>query len=236
MIKGIRKFYSQISGPYELINSIITLGLDSYWRKKAVRMIVKTGPTPGRFLDICSGTGQTAVMLSRHLPSATQITAADFSLHMLKKAADKIHKKGIKNILLTLADAPNLPFEDNTFDTITISFATRNLDAAPGHLLQSFREFHRVLKPGGTFLNLETSQPPVKIIKILFHLYVKLTVAPVGKGISGSTGSYSYLSNSIRTFYPAKELSALLSDAGFAAVEYRNLLFGAAALHISKKN
>ncbi|MGD2085980.1 MAG: ubiquinone/menaquinone biosynthesis methyltransferase [Candidatus Aminicenantes bacterium] len=238
MIKGIQKFYSQISGSYQLINSLLTLGLDAYWRKKAVKMAMKSSSNPERFLDICSGTGQTAAALRQSLPSNsnTQIIAADFSHHMLKIAMDRTDKKGLYNIHFTLTDAINLPFNDNTFDIITITFATRNLAAAPGHLLKSFREFHRVLKPGGVFLNLETSQPPVKFIKRLFHLYVKLTVAPVGRRISGSKGSYTYLSNSIRSFYPAKELTDILYEAGFETVTWNNLLFGVVALHQARKD
>lgn len=237
MIKGIQKFYSQISGSYQLINSLLTLGLDAYWRKKAVKMAIKCSSNPERFLDICSGTGQTASTLRQSLPSNsnTQIIAADFSHHMLRIAMDITDKKGLHNIHFTLTDAINLPFNDNTFDVITITFATRNLGAAPGHLLKSFREFYRVLKPGGSFLNLETSQPSVKFIKRLFHLYVKLTVAPVGRWISGSKGSYAYLSNSIRSFYPAKELTKILYETGFETVDWKNLLFGVVALHQARK-
>lgn len=237
MIKGIQNFYSQISGSYELINSLLTLGLDAYWRKKAVKMAIKRSPQAVRILDMCSGTGQTAAALRLSLPSNnnTQIIAADFSHHMLKIAMDRSNKKGLHHIYFTLTDAINLPFADNMFDIIIITFATRNLAAASGHLLKSFREFYRVLKPGGWFLNLETSQPPVKFIKRLFHLYVKLTVAPVGRRISGSKGSYAYLSNSIRSFYPAKELTEILYEAGFETVTWKNLLFGVVSLHQAKK-
>jgi demethylmenaquinone methyltransferase/2-methoxy-6-polyprenyl-1,4-benzoquinol methylase len=237
MIKGIQEFYSEISGSYQLTNSLLTLGLDAYWRKKAVKMAIKRSPQAGRILDMCSGTGQTAAALRQCLLSNnnTQIIAADFSPHMLEIAMARSNKKGLHHIYFTLTDAVNLPFADNMFDIITITFATRNLAAAPGHLLKSFREFYRVLKPGGWLLNLETSQPPVKFIKRLFHLYVKLTVAPVGRWISGSKGSYAYLSNSIRSFYPAKELAETLYEAGFETVTWKNLLFGAVALHQARK-
>jgi demethylmenaquinone methyltransferase/2-methoxy-6-polyprenyl-1,4-benzoquinol methylase len=237
MIKGIQKFYSQIYGSYELMNSLLTWGLDSHWRKKAVKMAIKRSPRAGRILDICSGTGQTAAALKHSLPfnNNTQIIAADFSRHMLGIAMDRTYKKDLRHIYFTLTDAVNLPFADNMFDIITITFAARNLSAAPGHLLKSFREFYRVLKPGGWFLNLETSQPPLKFIKRLFHLYVKLTVAPVGRWISGSKGSCAYLSNSIRSFHPAKELTEILYEAGFETVTWKNLLFGAVALHQARK-
>jgi demethylmenaquinone methyltransferase/2-methoxy-6-polyprenyl-1,4-benzoquinol methylase len=235
MNKAIQKFYSRIWGPYELINTILTWGLDACWRRKAVKLAIERSDNPERFLDICSGTGQTALNLAKHLPSTAQIFAADFSHQMLKTAAEKAGQKGLKNISFTLTDALDLPFENNFFDMITITFATRNLNAKPGHLLKAFREFHRVLKPGGSFLNLETSQPPIPMIRRLFHLYVKLTVKPLGRLISGSGPSYAYLSSSIRAFYPGRELEAILYKAGFETVEYKNLLFGAAALHRAYK-
>jgi demethylmenaquinone methyltransferase / 2-methoxy-6-polyprenyl-1,4-benzoquinol methylase len=245
MIKAIRKFYAEISHSYELINSLLTLGLDSHWRKKAVARAVGSLIQPGRFLDVCSGTGQTAAILAQSLHTASypgdlnppHIVAADFSQPMLEKAVERVGRLGIEGLAFafTLADAIDLPFKDNTFDIITISFATRNLHAAPGHLLASFREFHRVLKPGGRFLNLETSQPPVQLIKILFHLYVGLTVAPLGRIISGSDSSYRYLSHSIRSFYPAKELGGVLSEAGFTEVEWQHMLLGGVALHQARK-
>ena len=245
MIKGIRKFYAEISNSYELVNSLLTLGLDSHWRKKAVARAVASLVKPGRFLDVCSGTGQTAAILAKRLNAASSpgalhsshIVAADFSQPMLEKAVERVSRLGTEGIAFafTLADAMDLPFRDNSFDIISISFATRNLSAAPGHLLSSFREFHRVLKPGGCFLNLETSQPPVRLIKILFHLYVGLTVAPLGRIISGSKTSYRYLSHSIRSFYPAKELGAILTEAGFADVEWEHMVLGGVALHQARK-
>ncbi|MCP5102175.1 MAG: ubiquinone/menaquinone biosynthesis methyltransferase [bacterium] len=232
---GIRKFYSRIWGSYELINTILTFGLDARWRKKTAKLAVESSPSQERFLDICSGTGQTAVNLSKRLPYPARIVAADFSHQMLNRAARKITRKGIKNISFTIADALHLPFADNSFDIITISFATRNLNEKPGHLLTAFREFHRVLKPGGCFLNLETSQPSSKIIKVFFHLYVKLTVKPIGWLISRSQSSYAYLSSSIRSFYSAPELEAVLVEAGFKTTAYKKFLLGGVALHKATK-
>lgn len=239
MNKAIQRFYARIWGSYELINCILTLGLDARWRKKVAALAastIKNSHIPGRFLDICSGTGQTAINLGRILPYPNLIIAADFSVPMLKQAFANIQKKKITNIVFTFADALRLPFADNSFDAITISFATRNLDALPGHLMQAFCEFHRVLKPGGCFFNLETSQPPVKIIRVLFHLFVKLTVKPIGRLISGSASSYAYLSSSIRSFYPAPGLEKILDEAGFKNVTYCRLLFGAVAIHKACKN
>ncbi|MCU0289228.1 MAG: ubiquinone/menaquinone biosynthesis methyltransferase [Acidobacteria bacterium] len=231
MNKVIKEFYTRIWQSYELINSILTLGMDARWRKKAAKWAIKSSYGPGWFLDICSGTGQTAANLSRGLPSPNRIIAVDFSAQMLKQAVANIHKKNIANISFTLADALQLPFADESFDGVIISFATRNLDALPGHLIQAFREFHRVLKPGGCFFNLETSQPSIKIIRVLFHVFVKLTVRPIGCLLSGSETSYAYLSSSIRSFYTAPGLEKILYEVGFKSVTYRRYLFGAAAIH-----
>ena len=102
--------------------------------------------------------------------------------------------------------------------------------------MTAFREFHRVLKPGGWFLNLETSQPASKFIKFFFQLFVKLTVKPIGRLVSGSESSYAYLSSSIRSFYSAPELEVILREAGFETVEYKRFLFGAAAVHQACKH
>lgn len=233
-MKDIQGFYSEIAGSYEPINSLLTLGFDKRWRKKIVAEAVSLNPNPISILDMCSGTGQTAGYLSRRFPGA-KIMAADFNSRMLAKARDKMPRQRAENLFFTLADAIYLPFAGNTFDMITLTFATRNLGATPGHLPASFREFYRVLKPGGFYLNLETSQPPQKIIKKFFHIYVKMTVKPVGRLLSGSKASYTYLSDSIRSFYPAPELARVLHEAGFKAVHYRHFLFGAAALHIAHK-
>jgi len=234
-MKDIQGFYSEIAGSYEPINSVLTLGFDGRWRKKIVAEAIRLNPKPISILDMCSGTGQTAAYLSRRLPGA-KIIAADFSDRMLAKARDKMSRQRAENLFFTLADAIYLPFADNTFDMITLTFATRNLGATPGHLPASFREFYRVLKPGGFYLNLETSQPPQSVSKKLFHIYVRMTVKPVGRLLSGSQASYAYLSDSIRSFYSAPELAQVLHQAGFKSVHYRRFLFGAAALHIAHKS
>lgn len=235
MNSSIRRFYAKIFGSYQLINSLITLGMDVWWRKRAARMATASARGKEHFLDICSGTGQTAMNLRKRLPSSCRVTAADFSHQMIKEAIHNAGKKNIHNIRFTMADALHLPFGDNTFDVITISFATRNLDEREGHLLRAFREFHRVLKPGGCFLNLETSQPPLKFIRFFFHLYVRLTVKPIGWLISGSPESYGYLSHSIRSFHSAVELSSILKQAGFETVDYKRLLLGGVAIHRARK-
>ncbi len=171
MNKGIQKIFSEASHSYELINHILTWGLDIRWRRKSVKSAAVEGGT--RWMDICSGTGETAAYLTRLAKNGTTIVSADFCFEMLYEATKKPEAD---RIAFTLADAGNLPFSDETFDLVTISFATRNINVNRDALLQCFREFYRILKPGGRFVNLETSQPASALIRRLFHLYIRFVM------------------------------------------------------------
>ncbi len=226
MNKGIQKIFSEVPGTYELVNHILTLFMDIFWRRKTVRIATRLGGT--RWIDMCSGTGETAALLSRYAKKGTEVFAADFSIPMLSKLQTKPEGRLIK---LVNSDIAKLPFNDNTFDLITISFATRNINLSREILIRNFQEFNRVLKPGGYFFNLETSQPSIPIIKKLFHLYIKLFVKPIGSFISGSNAGYSYLSKTIPKFYSAQELSDIMQATGFGKIRFNKLLFGIAAIH-----
>jgi len=202
------------------------MGFDILWRKKAVNIAIRQGGT--HWLDVCTGTGETVNYLARNSSSSINIYAADFSLPMLTEARKKPCGDRIQ---FALSDINLLPFPDNTFDLITISFATRNINTSRKSLENAFREFHRVLKPGGKFINLETSQPKNPVIRWLFHLFIKIFVKPVGSLISGSKSGYTYLSQTIPRFYHAEELATILESAGFKTVTFQRLLLGAAAIH-----
>ena len=124
---------------------------------------------------------------------------------------------------------------DDTFDLITISFATRNINLSEKTLIQTLKEFHRVLKVGGHFVNLETSQPSSPLVRRVFHAYVRLLVAPIGRGVSGSRSAYAYLAHTVPRFYLAEELARILVRAGFRDVRIRRLALGVAAIHQGTK-
>lgn len=228
--KGVQKIYSEVAQTYEWINHIVTLGLDIRWRKKAARVGAQKGGL--LWMDVCSGTGEMAVYLSHLSKNKAKVFAVDFSFPMLKK----VYEKGrVSNLYPVIAEAGRLPFADDSFDLLTISFATRNLNPNRQALESYIGEFIRVLKPGGYFLNLETSQPTSKIFRILFHLYVKRVVKTLGWIVSGSKSGYRYLSFTIPRFYEADEFAAILEKLGFTKVEYQRFLFGVSALHVAKK-
>jgi demethylmenaquinone methyltransferase/2-methoxy-6-polyprenyl-1,4-benzoquinol methylase len=226
MNKGIRNIFSEVPDTYELVNHILTGGLDILWRRRAVKIAVKAGGS--RWIDMCTGTGETASYLCRWAKNGTNVYAADFSFPMLKKATEKPEASSISFIL---SDVNNLPFPDKTFDLITISFATRNINLSRDTLIRTFKEFHRILRAGGQFFNLETSQPSSSLVRWVLHTYVKLFVMPIGSRISGSKSGYAYLANTIPRFYPAEELKDIMRLAGFKDISVKKLMFGVGAIH-----
>jgi demethylmenaquinone methyltransferase/2-methoxy-6-polyprenyl-1,4-benzoquinol methylase len=227
----VQKVFSQsVSSTYELVNHILTFGFDALWRRKAAQFAAAPGGT--EWADMCTGTGEMAVYLRRLAPAGTSIHAVDLSLPMMAEAMKKPEAQGIDFVV---SDVKALDFPDDSLDLLTISFATRNINLNRELLIQTLAEFHRVLKPGGRFINLETSQPSSLLIRRLFHFYVRLVVKPIGGLISGSFTGYAYLAHTIPRFYPPEELSSLLCQAGFKNVAYKKLLFGVAAIHQGMK-
>jgi demethylmenaquinone methyltransferase/2-methoxy-6-polyprenyl-1,4-benzoquinol methylase len=230
MRKGVQKIFSEVADTYEFVNHILTFGLDILWRKKAARLGAQAG---GRlWLDVCSGTGETAINLSRLAGNKTKVISVDFCYPMMAKA---LEKKKNSNPSFVLADAGRLPFPDTILDLVTISFATRNIAPNRKVLSAHLREFLRVLKPGKYFVNLETSQPSSRIIRKLFHLYARILVKRLGFFLSGSKAGYRYLAYTIPRFFSAEEFSSVLYDAGFSAVSYRPLFSGVASIHVARK-
>jgi demethylmenaquinone methyltransferase/2-methoxy-6-polyprenyl-1,4-benzoquinol methylase len=228
---SIQKVFSpQVSATYELVNHILTFGHDALWRRRAARIAAASGGT--QWADMCTGTGEMAVCLSRLAPRETSIHAVDLSLPMM---AEAMKKPEARNIDFVVSDVKALDFPDDSLDLVTISFATRNINANRDVLTRTFAEFCRVLKPGGRLINLETSQPSFLLIRRLYHFYVRMFVKPVGGLISGSYTGYAYLAHTIPRFYPPEELSDIMCRAGFKNVTYRKLLFGVAAIHQGMK-
>lgn len=226
----IQNMFSEVPSTYELLNHILTFGFDIIWRKRVAKTAAMTNGS--RLADMCTGTGETAVYLKQFSKKETQVYGIDFSLPMMSEA---IKKQKTNQIHFIASNIKALPFSDESFDLVTISFATRNLNVTKSSLIQSFKEFYRVLKPGGHFINLETSQPSFYLFRKGFHLYVKLFVKLLGSGISGSKTAYAYLAKSMTLFYSAEELAGIIKQSGFDEVNFRRLLFGAAAIHHSRK-
>ncbi len=230
MRKGVQLIYSEVAETYELVNHVLTFGFDIRWRKLVARSAAKL---KGRkILDVCCGTGEMAFSLSKAAVENAEIYLVDFSFPMLDKARQRKYKSYTSFLL---ADAIDLPYKDNTFDLITISFAIRNLNTRRDILLAHLEEFYRILKPGGTFINVETSQPSSPILKKFFHFYIRTFVQPVGTFISGSQSGYRYLAYTIPRFFCADELSFLFKSIGFSRVDHTKKMGGIAAIHEAVK-
>jgi demethylmenaquinone methyltransferase/2-methoxy-6-polyprenyl-1,4-benzoquinol methylase len=230
MSKGILKVFSEVAHHYELVNHVLTFGLDIPWRKRAAQVAAAGGGT--LWLEVCSGTGDMAVNLIKYAGPEVKIVVSDFSLSMLAKAK---MKEDLKGVITSLADSMELPFPDDTFDLVIISFATRNITPTRDRLITFLQEFHRVLRPGGRFINLETSQPSFTPFRIAFRFYTKQIIKLVGRLISGSKTGYAYLAHTVPRFFNAEDLSDILYDAGFSKVNYVTMTFGAVAIHRATK-
>lgn len=226
---GLRRIFGEIAPRYALINRVLTFGLDGWFRKRAAGMAAEA--PGGVWLDVCCGTGEFAALLRRVAPGGTLVIAADFSLPMLARAGLRPGNAG----RMVAAHAAALPLPDNSLDLVAISFATRNVTSSPEGLEATLEEFHRVLRPGGWFLNLETSQPAASLLRRIFHGYVRLVVPPVGGLLSGSRRAYAYLARSIATFHDAEAFADVVRGAGFAEVSFRRLALGAIAVHLARK-
>lgn len=222
----VKKVFTQVPATYELVNHVLTFGLDIVLRKRSARIAAKAGGD--RWVDMCTGTGETAAYLSRLAPDGTKVYAVDFSPYMLEAARKKPEAE---NISFIMSDVKFLPFPDRSFDLITISFATRNINLSKDILTKSFAEMHRILKSGGSFINLETSQPSNSIIRKFMRLYIRLFVKFIGSRISRSKIAYAYLSKTIPLFYPPEELADIMRQAGFASVSFSRHIFGSMAIH-----
>lgn len=232
MTKGIQKLFGEVTKTYEWVNHILTFGADVFCRRYAANLVLSHSPDePFYCLDICTGTGEMARLLKQQINGRATVIGADFCYPMLLKAREKSSPA----IPYLSAEAQSLPFADNTFDLITISFATRNLRTSDRVLFKCLTEFYRVIKTGGKFINLETSQPESGLLRWLFHSYVKTMVKPIGGMISGNQRAYGYLSHTIPRFYSAPEFARIIDEVGFQSVKYKPLGSGVVAVHIATK-
>ena len=225
--------FSLVSPSYDIINRISTFGFDQIWRKRAAKECLKNEPE--QILDLCCGTGDLSVELSKKASAGAKIIALDFSENMLNIAREKVLKRGFANVDFFHADVADMPFTDNYFDAIGISFAFRNLTYHNPDSNKFLQEILRVLKTGGRFVIIETSQPENILFRKLFHIYLKLIVPALGGLISGRYKAYRYLGQSAIHYYNSEEVRRILLSAGFSSVTSKGYLSGISRIYISLK-
>ncbi len=232
--RPLHGMFTAVPPSYDLVNRIITLGLDKRWRRIAAETCLENSPET--VLDLGCGTGDLAINIARLVGKDTEIIGLDYSQPMLERARQKAIKAGVANIVRFIqGDATALPFPDTYFNCVGISFAFRNLTYKNPLAQAHLAEVKRVLKPGGRYVIVESSQPENAVIRALFHLYVRVFTAPVGAIISGNPGAYRYLAESITRFYTPLEVRDMLKAAGFSDITYRPLLLGATGIHVAFK-
>jgi demethylmenaquinone methyltransferase / 2-methoxy-6-polyprenyl-1,4-benzoquinol methylase len=231
--KPLQQIFSDIPPRYDLINTIFTFGQDRRWRRLAARECLDT--KPARVLDLCCGTGELSIELVKKA-DRPEVFALDFSQNMLDVAAEKAKKRHAGRIIFVNADAADLPFPDGYFDSAGIAFAFRNLTYRNPHTTRYLSEVLRVLRPGGRFIIIESSQPESNYVKYLYRLYLRLFTRPLGQFISGDRQAYAYLAESAAHFPGARQVKNSLLEAGFSKVTFRKLFPGAVALHVAIKD
>ena len=232
--KPLYDIFTAVPGKYDLINCIFIWGLDARWRLEAAQTCLKTHPS--EILDLCCGTGDLTIKLAQLATLDTTVIGLDYSQPMLERAKEKTsHLRLKKQPMFTQGDVADLPFPDGNFDCIGISFAFRNLTHKNQLTQRYLAEILRILKPGGRFIIVESSQPPNPLIRKLDHIYLRTFIRWIGFLLSGNKPAYTYLSESTQKFYYAEELGDLLIKAGFSKFSVKRLLFGAVVIHTAVK-
>ena len=225
----VRDMFDNIAPTYDLMNRMMTLGIDRLWRRRCVRIVRQLDPSS--VLDLATGTGDLAIALAKAVPAA-RITGGDLSEGMLSQACKKAEAEGAQDrIVFQTADALDLPFPDNSFDAITIAFGVRNFE----HLERGYAEMLRILRPRGTLLVLELTPPSSPIVKPFYRFYTRGIIPIVGKLVSKDSSAYAYLPESIAAVPARKAMTDIMLRVGFTNTKWKNLTAGVATIYTATK-
>jgi demethylmenaquinone methyltransferase/2-methoxy-6-polyprenyl-1,4-benzoquinol methylase len=224
----VTQMFDTISGNYDGLNRVISFGIDVKWRKKVLQIVKASNPKT--ILDIATGTGDLAILMAE--TKAEKIIGLDISVGMLEVGKQKIAAKKLsQKIEMMVGDSEKMPFEDNTFDAITVAFGIRNFE----NLEKGLAEILRVLKPNGTFVILETSNPTKSPYKQGYVFYTKNILPLIGKLFSKDNVAYGYLSESAAVFPFGEALNNILKKTGFINVVDMPQTFGVATIYSASK-
>jgi demethylmenaquinone methyltransferase/2-methoxy-6-polyprenyl-1,4-benzoquinol methylase len=218
--------FASVASKYDVMNDVMSFGVHRLWKQFTLSL---TGLRPGqRALDVAGGTGDLALGMLRQVGKQGSVVLSDINPNMLECGRDRLLDKGAAgNVECLVADAERLPFDDNSFDCVTIGFGLRNVTDKAAAL----NSMLRVLKPGGQLLILEFSRPVAPGLKPLYDAYSFKVLPLLGRFIAGDEASYRYLAESIRMHPDQETLLEMLRTAGYAQVRYHNLSGGIVALH-----
>ncbi|WP_233982885.1 bifunctional demethylmenaquinone methyltransferase/2-methoxy-6-polyprenyl-1,4-benzoquinol methylase UbiE [Pectobacterium versatile] len=222
----VAEVFHSVAAKYDLMNDLMSFGIHRVWKRFTIECSgVRRNQ---RVLDLAGGTGDLTAKFSRMVGEGGEVVLADINASMLKVGREKLRNKGIiDNINYVQANAEALPFPDDFFDCITISFGLRNVTDKN----KALRSMYRVLKPGGRLLVLEFSKPIIKQLSTVYDAYSFHILPRIGEAVASDAGSYRYLAESIRMHPDQETLKGMMVDAGFDSVNYFNLTGGIVALH-----
>ncbi len=224
--KKVADVFHSVANKYDVMNDLMSMGVHRLWKMFTLN---QAGARPGmRVLDLAGGTGDLAMKFAGQVGSTGEVVLADINSSMLEEGRRRLIDKGIVgNVRYAQVNAECLPFEDDSFDIITIAFGLRNVTDKDAAL----RSMRRVLKPGGKLLVLEFSRPISSTFNKIYDLYSFTALPLMGKLITGDADSYRYLAESIRMHPDQETLKKMMEDAGFERCDYHNLSGGVVALH-----
>lgn len=224
----VAEMFNNISKRYDLLNHVLSLGIDILWRKKAIKMLKPENPQ--LILDVATGTGDFAIEALALKPR--KVIGVDISAGMLEMGKKKITKMGLDDkIELQMGDSEKLLFEDNKFDAVIVSFGVRNFE----DLEAGLSDMHRVLKPGGTTVIVEFSKPEAFPFKQGYNFYFKSILPLIGRLVSKDNSAYTYLPESVHQFPYGDEFLNILKKVGFKDAKCKPLTFGISSIYLAKK-
>ncbi len=227
--RGVRQMFDDISPRYDLLNRLLSFGIDRRWRRFAVSQL--SIPKNGRVLDIATGTCDVALEVAGQTDPSVTIVGEDFTQGMLVHGQTKLDKSVHgERILLVNAPCEQMPHPDATFDAVTIAFGIRNVvDRQEG-----LNEMFRVLKPGGRAVILEFSQPRSELFRKIYYFYFQKILPTIG-GLISKRSAYQYLPDSVIEFPGQEEFSAMMGKAGFQRLQFCDLTFGISTVYVGDK-
>lgn len=220
--------FNAIAGNYDFLNHFLSLGIDKLWRKKAINTLLNHKPK--KILDLACGTGDLSIACLKLNPD--KVIGIDISEKMIEIGKKKIRqKKHEDSIDLIVADSENLPFNDNSFEAVTVAFGVRNFE----NLHNGLSEAYRVLKPGGNMVILEFSKPGKFPVKQLYFFYFSKILPWIGRLFSRDGSAYNYLPDSVKEFPQGNEFLKLMDENGFKNLNLKKLSFGICSIYYGQK-
>lgn len=228
--RNVRQMFDDIANRYDLLNRLLSFGIDRRWRRFAVSQL--SIPKNGRVLDIATGTCDVALEVAKQTDSSVTIVGEDFTQGMLVQGQTKLNNSPYtERIMLVNAPCEEIPHPDNSFDGITIAFGIRNVVDRQAGLCEMFR----VLKPGGRAVILEFSNPKSQLFRKIYYFYFQKILPTLG-GLISKRSAYQYLPDSVIEFPSQEEFSQMMADAGFKRVQYVDQTFGIATVYVGDKH